>query len=151
MAAAERQGLLARLKPELSTRQMISIFKGALAYTLAFVLIFIRKFNKLDEYPITLSGIVLVTIAGQPGRPLGACLDAGFWGALGVLLGAGGFAILAKLGHAHVAQGFVFAIFVYLLAIIKAQGLRYFGFSLLAIIMCFSGPPPILPSSVLSC
>jgi hypothetical protein len=47
--------------------------------------------------------------------------------------------ILAHLGHEPVAQAVVFAVMVYLLALIKAQGLKYFGFSLLAILMSFNG------------
>ncbi|KAM0753235.1 hypothetical protein T439DRAFT_323872 [Meredithblackwellia eburnea MCA 4105] len=125
--------------PKLTKRQYISIFKGVLAYTLAFVLIFLRKFNDLNDYPVTLTSVVLVTIAGKPGVSVGACLDGGALGILGVGAGAVGFLILAKLGHSQVAQGFVFFVMLYFLALIKAQSLRYFAFSLLAIIMAFSG------------
>lgn len=54
-------------------------------------------------------------------------------------MGGAAFAILAKLGHSQVAQGFVFAVFVYLAALVKAQSIRYFGASLLFIILAFSG------------
>jgi len=75
-------------------------------------------------------------------------------------LGGGAFAILAKLGASassfpshprlpdaverntggsQVAQGFVFFVLVYLAALVKAQSLRYFGLSLLFIILAFSG------------
>ncbi|KAG8728006.1 hypothetical protein FRC11_011969, partial [Ceratobasidium sp. 423] len=70
---------------------------------------------------------------------VGACLTATFFSLLGVSIGALNFLILAKLGHVPVAQAVVFAVMVYLLALIKAQGLKYFGFSLLAILMSFNG------------
>jgi hypothetical protein len=40
-----------------------------------------------------------------------------------------------------VTFSFVFFVIVYVLALIKAQSLRYFAFSLLAILMAFSGKP----------
>lgn len=40
---------------------------------------------------------------------------------------------------APVAQGFIFWVFVYLMALLKSVSMRYFGTSLLAIIMAFSG------------
>ncbi|GAA5826891.1 hypothetical protein JCM11251_002144 [Rhodosporidiobolus azoricus] len=122
-----------------SPRQAIAIIKGTLAYTLAFVLIFLHDFSRLLDYPVVLTGTVLITIAGQPGLSVGACLDQAFFGALGVGIGGACFAILAKLGHSQVGQGFVLAVFVYFLAIIKAQSMRYFALSLLAIILAFSG------------
>ncbi|BGP28655.1 hypothetical protein JCM10296v2_000391 [Rhodotorula toruloides] len=127
------------LLPHISTRQGIAAFKGAIAYTLAFILIFLHPFSRLNPYPVTLSGAVLITIAGQPGLSVGACWDQAFFAALGVGLGGAAFAILAKLGHSQVAQGFVFAVFVYLAALVKAQSIRYFGASLLFIILAFSG------------
>ncbi|GAA5863516.1 hypothetical protein JCM1840_000049 [Sporobolomyces johnsonii] len=132
--------------PRISRRQGIATFKSCLAYTLTFVLIFIRPFSRLNEYPVTLSSMVLVSIAGQAGLSTGACWSQDAMGILGVAVGSAGFAILAKLGHSHVAQGFIFWIFVYFLALIKARSMRYFVFSLLAIVMSFNG---IYTSSVL--
>ncbi|GAA5834027.1 hypothetical protein JCM9279_004193 [Rhodotorula babjevae] len=123
----------------MSTRQAIATFKASLAYTLAFVLIFIHSFSRLNPYPVTLSGTILICIAGQPGLAVGACWDQALFAAIGVGLGGGAFAILAKLGGSRVAQGFVLAIFVYLAALVKAQSLRYFGMSLLFVILAFSG------------
>ncbi|KAL8293775.1 hypothetical protein RQP46_000476 [Phenoliferia psychrophenolica] len=118
-------GLLAMLPTvNLSTRQMIAIGKGVLTYTLAFVLIFPRRFNDTNDYPVVLTSIILVSIAGKPGVSTGACLDNGILGIAGVGVGALGFLILAKLD---------------VLALVKAQSLRYFAFSLLALIMAFSG------------
>ncbi|GAA5925622.1 hypothetical protein JCM10213_008838 [Rhodosporidiobolus nylandii] len=131
-----------------SRRQAIAIFKGTLAYTLAFVFVFLHGFARLSAYPITLTGTVLITIAGQPGLAIGACWDQAFFGALGVAVGGLCFLILAKLGHSQVAQGFVLAVFVYFLALIKAQSMRYFAFSLLAILLAFSGIyTSVLPGS----
>jgi hypothetical protein len=75
-----------------------SLLIGTLSYTLAFVLIFIHGFNRLSDYPVVLSGIVLIAIAGQPGLSVGACWDQAVFGALGVAVGGACFAILAKLG-----------------------------------------------------
>jgi hypothetical protein len=66
-------------------------------------------------------------------------LTSTFFALLGVCLGSLNFFILAKLGHVPVAQAVVFVVMVYLLALIKAQGLKYFAFSLLAILMSFNG------------
>ncbi|KPV78386.1 uncharacterized protein RHOBADRAFT_49163 [Rhodotorula graminis WP1] len=123
----------------MSTRQVIATAKASLAYTLAFILIFIHSFSRLNPYPVTLSGVILICIAGQPGLAVGACWYQALFAAIGVGLGGGAFAILAKLGGSRVAQGFVLAIFVYLAALVKAQSLRYFGMSLLFIILAFSG------------
>ncbi|GEM06176.1 transmembrane protein [Rhodotorula toruloides] len=125
--------------PRISTRQGIAALKGAIAYTLAFILIFLHPFSRLNPYPVTLSGAILITIAGQPGLSVGAFFFQAFFAALGVGLGGAAFAILAKLGHSQVAQGFVFAVFVYFAALLKAQSIRYFGASLLFIILAFSG------------
>ncbi|GAA5865438.1 hypothetical protein JCM8547_001244 [Rhodosporidiobolus lusitaniae] len=118
---------------------LYSLLAGTLAYCLAFVLIFLRGFNDLNPYPVTLTGCVLITIAGQPGLAVGAVLDQAVFGLLGVGIGGACFAILAKLGHSQVAQGFVLAVMVYFLALVKAASMRYFALSLLAIILAFSG------------
>lgn len=68
------------------------------AYTLSFVLIFLHDFNRLLSYPIVLTSLVLVSIAGQPGLSVGACLDGGALGIAGVGVGAVFYVILAKLG-----------------------------------------------------
>ncbi|CCO31114.1 hypothetical protein BN14_05148 [Rhizoctonia solani AG-1 IB] len=122
-----------------ASRKAIPVFKGTLAYILAFVLVFLRGFDDLSRVPITFTGIILIVIAGTPGKSVGACLTATFFAILGVCIGSLNFVILAHLGHEPVAQAVVFAFMVYLLALIKAQGLKYFGFSLLAILMSFNG------------
>ncbi|SCV68572.1 BQ2448_693 [Microbotryum intermedium] len=125
--------------PQVSRGQAISTFKGCLAYTLVFALVFTRAFYRLNKYPITLSSMVIVSIAGQPGASAGACLDAGVMAYFGVLIGAVMFVILGHLGHAPVAQGFILAIHIYFMAVVKAQSMRFFGLSLLSILMAFNG------------
>ncbi|KAF8716570.1 hypothetical protein RHS02_09900, partial [Rhizoctonia solani] len=122
-----------------TSRKAIPVFKGVLAYIIAFILIFPRGFDDLSQVPITFTGTILIVIAGTPGKSVGACLTATFFAILGVCIGSLNFVILAHLGHEPVAQAVVFAVMVYLLALIKAQGLKYFGFSLLAILMGFNG------------
>jgi hypothetical protein len=84
-----------------------------LAYTVAITLIFIRKYDDLSSYPLALSAMIIVTIAGGPGKPIGACLQGAAMAMGGVLLGCVFFAILALLANVPVAQGVVFAIIVY--------------------------------------
>lgn len=80
---------------------------------IAFVLIFLRKYDDLSQYPPALTAMLIITIAGGPGKPLGACLQGAMLAVAGVLVGAGFFAILAKLVAYPVAQAIVFAFMVY--------------------------------------
>ncbi|KAI5477995.1 hypothetical protein MNV49_005687 [Pseudohyphozyma bogoriensis] len=136
--------------PRLPRRQYISIFKGVLAYTLAFVLFFIRKFNKTNDYPVTFTGMILVVIASKPGSSIGAFIDTSFLGLLGVGFGGACFVALAQLGSTQVAQGFVFLAMVYVLALIKGSAMRYFAFALLAILLAFAGKSPTLSGAELA-
>lgn len=86
---------------------------GTLAYVLAYVLIFTRKFDDLSRYPLALSAMFIVPLAFGPGKPLGACWQAVALGMLGVLLGCAYFAILARIAPYSVAQAVVFAFIVY--------------------------------------
>ncbi len=83
--------------------------------------------------------MTIIIIVGGAGKSIGACVQSTFLALLGVGVGSCCFVILAKLSHSQVAQGFVFAAFVYPLALVKAQGLKYFAFALLAILMAFNG------------
>lgn len=67
----------------------------------------------MAEYPVALTSMIIVTIAGGPGRPMGACFQGAAYAVAGVLLGSAVFAILAKLASVPVAQAVVFAVFVY--------------------------------------
>lgn len=57
--------------------------------------------------------MIIVTIAGGPGRTIGACLQGAVMAMSGVLLGCFFFWILALLASVPVAQGIVFAFIVY--------------------------------------
>ncbi len=115
------------------------IWPGVIVYTLAFVLIFNISFTNTLDFPIVLTSLILITIAGGVGKSLGAFLDTAALAALGVACGALGFLIIAVLASSPVARGFVFFVIVYFFAYVKAIGLRYFGFSLLGIIVAFNG------------
>ena len=64
-------------------------------------LVFLNGFSTLWQYPVTLTSMVIVSIAGQPGLSVGACWSNGWLGMAGVGIGAGFYAILAKLGEHH--------------------------------------------------
>ncbi len=68
--------------------------------------------------------MVIVIIAAFPGKSTGEVCGFIALAMLGVAIGAGNFAILAKLRSSLPAQGVVFVIMVYLLAILKAYHLK---------------------------
>jgi hypothetical protein len=70
-----------------------------------------------------LAGVV-IAIAGFPGKSTGECFFGAFVALLGVGLGAGNFAILSLLHRTPIAQAVVFAIMVYVLALMKAYDAR---------------------------
>jgi len=80
---------------------------------LAFVLVFLRKFDDLSAIPVAYTSMIIVILAGGPGKTVGACVQGVFLGLSGVVLGSGFFAILAKLANFPVAQAVVFAVIVY--------------------------------------
>ena len=80
---------------------------------LAFVLVFLRKFDDLSALPVAYTSMIIVIVAGGPGKTIGACVQGVVLGLGGVVLGAGFFAILAKLGNFPVAQAIIFAVIVY--------------------------------------
>ncbi|KAF8591763.1 hypothetical protein K439DRAFT_1326105 [Ramaria rubella] len=121
------------------SRRFIPVVKGTLAYILAFVFIFLKRFDGLSDYPLSFSSMMIVVIANDPGKSVGACIQATTLTVAGISLGCVGFMILAKLAHWPVAQGVVFAIIVYIMVLIKSRGPRWFGFSLLCILNCFNG------------
>jgi hypothetical protein len=96
-----------------SVHGLIFCRAGTIAYILGLALIFTRKFDNLSSYPLALTSLIIITIAGGPGKTVGSCVQGAALAMAGVLVGAGCFAILAKLGHVPVAQGFVFALYVY--------------------------------------
>ncbi|KAF8507686.1 hypothetical protein BU17DRAFT_57210 [Hysterangium stoloniferum] len=128
-----------KLKNYVFSRRFIPVLKGTLAYMLAFVLIFSKRFDGLSKYPLAYISMMIVVITGGPGKSVGACIQAVGLAMIGVLLGSVGFVILAHLSHWPVAQGFVFAVIVYFLALVKARGPRWLPFSLLCILNSFNG------------
>ena len=58
-----------------------------IAYTLAFILIFLLDFEATVEFPIVLVQLILIAIAGFPGKSVGGTLGGALYGGLGVLLG----------------------------------------------------------------
>lgn len=68
--------------------------------------------------------MVVLTIAAFPGKSVGECIEIVFLALVGVSIGAGNFAILAKLRGTIPAQIIVFAIMVYILALIKAHNIK---------------------------
>ncbi|KAG8806770.1 hypothetical protein FRC18_005912, partial [Serendipita sp. 400] len=122
-----------------TSKQAIPVLKGTIAYVLALALIFTRKYVNLSKYPPALVAMIIVTIAGGPGKTVGACIQGAAMAMGGVLFGSAFFAILAKLAAYPVAQAVVFALMVYIMSILKTFGLRWFAFSLLSILMAFNG------------
>ncbi|KZT61392.1 hypothetical protein CALCODRAFT_447337 [Calocera cornea HHB12733] len=123
----------------LFSKRSIPTLKGALAYVLVFILSFLHGYDSLSEFPLALSAPVIVVIAVAPGKTVGACLQNTILGMMGVLIGAFNFFILAKVGHVPVAQGVLFVVMIYILALIKAQSIKYLPFALLAMLMTFNG------------
>lgn len=83
--------------------------------------------------------MTILLLVGGAGKSIGACLQATGLALIGVGLGSVCFVILAELHNSQVAQGFVFAAIVYIFALVKAQGLKWFTLALLAILMAFNG------------
>ncbi|KAF8305566.1 hypothetical protein DL93DRAFT_2089397 [Clavulina sp. PMI_390] len=121
------------------SRKGITVFKGALAYTLVVLLPMLNGFDDLEKVPTALSAAVILSIAGFPGKSTGEHLFGVILALMGVGIGAVNFVILSKLRVSLVSQVIVFAIMVYLLALLKGADPRLFGFALLAILMTFNG------------
>lgn len=83
--------------------------------------------------------MTILLIVGGAGKSFGNCFQSMALSLMGIGCGACGFVILAELKDSQVAQGFVFAAFVYVFALVKAQGMKWFPLALLAILMAFNG------------
>lgn len=79
----------------------------------------------IDKFSFGPSVGVVVAIAGFPGKAVGECLVGVAIILLGIAIGAGNFAILAKLRGSLVSQAIVFVIIVYIFALILATDRRY--------------------------
>ncbi|KAL5492777.1 hypothetical protein ACEPAI_4224 [Sanghuangporus weigelae] len=123
----------------LRSRRAVSVYKGATAYVIGFILIFLRSFDDLSAFPLTFTSMTILLIVGGAGMSFGTCVQSTALALIGVGAGAVGFFILAKLVESQIAQGFVFAALVYGFALVKAQGLKWFPLALLAILMSFNG------------
>jgi hypothetical protein len=118
---------------------MIAIFKGTLAFMILEILFLSSRVRSGWRFPITLTSATVPVVAGFPGANYGQSTISVIFAMLGIGLGALFFFILAKLAHAPVAQGILWAIFVYFFSIMKSKSLMFFGFALLGILVTFAG------------
>ncbi|KAL8287029.1 hypothetical protein RQP46_004035 [Phenoliferia psychrophenolica] len=118
-----------------------TVLKAVIAVTLAMVLIFLRPFAELSAHPIAFHSTIMVIVIGQAGKTVGGCLEALSYGGLGLGCGSLCFFVLGVLGErkSPVGQGVVFAIFVYLMALIRHQGARWVPFYLYSVLFAFQG------------
>ncbi|KAG8888780.1 hypothetical protein FRB98_006792 [Tulasnella sp. 332] len=138
MAKVQSQRLIA-FKAFLFSRRSIAVAKGTLAYCIALTLACLSDFDGLFKEPQAMTSMMLIIIAGQPGKSIGFTVMSITSALLGVFLGCLNFLILAKLSHATVGQAFYYFFVVYVLAYLKATKPALFGFSLLGILMSFNG------------
>ncbi|GAA5922333.1 uncharacterized protein JCM15063_003269 [Sporobolomyces koalae] len=117
----------------------ISIVKATLALSLLLILTYLDRFATLSDHPVALNGSVLVIVGAFPGSPMGKCFQAVILGSAGLGLGVLVYAILGEAGASPTGQGFVFALFVYLLALVRFSGAKYISFYLYGILFAFGG------------
>ncbi|KAM0793227.1 hypothetical protein ACM66B_000693 [Microbotryomycetes sp. NB124-2] len=117
----------------------LSVIKATIALTLTISLILTRPWAALLEHPTALSGTILVVVAGFPGKTVGGCMQALGLGTAGLASGVCAYAILAALCRAPVAQGFVWAFYVYLMACVRYKGAKYISNYLYGILFAFNG------------
>ncbi|SCV68777.1 BQ2448_898 [Microbotryum intermedium] len=128
---------------------LVSVLKATLALTLTFALIFSRPFaNSNPHAGSALNSMVLVVVAAYPGKTVGGFVQNFIWSCLGLFGGVVVYVILAtlcecnptpKASYAPVAQGFVFALWVYLVALVRALGSKYISFFLYGVLFAFNG------------
>ncbi|KAH7102865.1 hypothetical protein BKA62DRAFT_92072 [Auriculariales sp. MPI-PUGE-AT-0066] len=119
--------------------KMIPVAKGATAYIVALVLVMLHRFDDLFPFPPALSSMMIVTIVCNTGGTIGACIQSVVLAMSGVAIGGLGFYILAHLHEYHIAQGFLLFALAYVAALVRAQGQKYFGLWLFAVLMSFNG------------
>ncbi|KAM0755341.1 hypothetical protein T439DRAFT_1000 [Meredithblackwellia eburnea MCA 4105] len=119
----------------------ISILKATLAISLCMTLTFIFPFVDLCRHPFALHSTIMVVVVGGPGRTLGGCVHNLLLGAMGLAVGVAAFAILEVLGRAGspVGQGFVFALLMYLVALVRFQGPKWISFYLFSALFAIQG------------
>ncbi|KAK4054888.1 hypothetical protein OIV83_000812 [Microbotryomycetes sp. JL201] len=136
-------GLSQRLGVDGERRQLpaiyLSVTKATIALTITISLILTRPWAGLLAHPTALSGTVLVVVAGFPGKTVGGCMQALGLGTAGLVCGVVAYGILAALCRAPVAQGFIWAFYVYLMACVRYKGAKYISCYLYAVLFAFNG------------
>ncbi|GAA5876090.1 hypothetical protein JCM16303_007018 [Sporobolomyces ruberrimus] len=117
----------------------ISIIKASLALSILLILTYTDRFSQLSDHPVALNGAVLVVVGAYPGSPMGKCFQAVLLGTAGLALGVLVYAILGEASSSPTAQGFIFAFFVWLLALVRFSGAKYISFYLYGILFAFGG------------
>ncbi|GAA5857131.1 hypothetical protein JCM8547_007978 [Rhodosporidiobolus lusitaniae] len=118
---------------------LIAVVKATIALCLLHALCFINRFATLSRHPAILNQAVLVVVGGYSGGTVGKCFQAVILGGAGLSLGVLVFAILGWLSDSPTGQGFIFAIFVYLSALVRFGGPKYISFYLYGVIFAFNG------------
>ncbi|KAG9293273.1 hypothetical protein G9A89_010644 [Geosiphon pyriformis] len=122
------------------SRAFKNTFKAALAYWLAFMLIFIHPFATWFKRPLTLSNIILATIVLSPGKTVGAFLQAFFFSLFGIFTGAALFAFLAGgLNQSPPLMMVFLLLIIYGVSVIRALIPKLFLFCLLVCLTSFQG------------
>ncbi|GAA5992012.1 hypothetical protein JCM10908_000697 [Rhodotorula pacifica] len=129
-----RKGLSPTRLREHGSTLWLGVAKATLALTIYLALCCIDSPD-----PTTLSSGFLVIVGAYPGGSTGKCAQAVTLGGLGLGLGVLVYAILGFLAHAPTAQGFVFAAWVYIAALVRFGGPKYISFYLYGVLFSFNG------------
>ncbi|GAA5968646.1 hypothetical protein JCM8115_003668 [Rhodotorula mucilaginosa] len=124
---------------EHGSKLWLGVAKATLALTIFLALSCIDSFALLSPDPTTLSSGFLVIVGAYPGGSTGKCFQAITLGGFGLALGVLVYTILGFLAHAPTAQGFVFAAWVYLAALVRFGGPKYISFYLYGVLFSFNG------------
>ncbi|BGP28691.1 hypothetical protein JCM10296v2_000427 [Rhodotorula toruloides] len=135
---AREQLSWARLKERPPTL-WLGVIKQTLALCLLLILTFSNRFAETIPYPTALNGAVLVIVGAYPGGTMGKCFEALLLGSVGFGLGVLVYAILGELADSPTGQGFIFAIWVYLAALVRFGGPKYISFYLFGVLFSFNG------------
>ncbi|GAA5872260.1 hypothetical protein JCM3774_003328 [Rhodotorula dairenensis] len=134
-----RHGLSPSRLREHGSTLWLGVAKATLALTIFLALACIDRFASLSPDPTALNSAFLVIVSAYPGGSTGKCFQAVTLGGLGLGLGVLVYAILGFLAHAPTAQGFVFAAWVYLAALVRFGGPKYISFYLYGVLFAFNG------------
>ncbi|GAA5865035.1 hypothetical protein JCM1840_005715 [Sporobolomyces johnsonii] len=117
----------------------ISVIKATIALSILLILTFSNRFALLSPHPVALNGAVLVIVGAYPGSPMGKCFQALLLGGAGLSCGVLVYAILGWCSNSPTGQGFVFALYVYLSALVRFSGAKYISFYLYGVLFAFNG------------